>query len=894
MWRQKDIMEKGRLEKRLKSYEREVMRYAHIIDREKRAIIRDFEAVRRTSGNSDLAIPPNGQRDNIYAESSYSKSGFRLSEKRLMEWKLSEKELERFLKRTQVGKNMFPRDTSYDNRRPKTSMGRNSKTNNGFINGRRPKTGVLTLTGQYPEIQSQAKIFRLYLNNDGIESKLEYQNKDEKTLRLDKSHFIKIPANGYIKEEACDDLNDEVVATTEEQPVSDDDKVERSLSRRSMKSACCPGRRSRCRSRVDLVQESKEVNFPRSRRLSRSSNSPKTKGDRAASITRIYSSPSRRSSLDSPRTPPKRRNGSISRKCSQSMDARRSSSSLKRVDSFSRRSSTTRNPISNSDENLSNKAASKQNDLGNKQDFTENKDSLSNQNPESENLQECGESQSLLKSSELSSFGEMGQFNSSNAADLENSDQRAENPQKPRRVLGNNNIRSKRSESIQTRKRLGRNPQSIRSKTNTPSGNSRRGYVESVINSNKNGTIMESPRTSSRYSPPAIGIYQGKSGDPGSSHQPITSEEPVFFSDSEEPQLDLSYPDTNVSRRSSKRHVIRKARFNLHNKARKGGLIGSKSNEPRIIPSVKRGEGRGSAGGSIKPSQHNSRNFDSNDRNSKPSIPSTSVTMMNASTSSTGCVIRRSTSSSAASSHPRPPISSAASGSTVASTTDVSRPHTSSTIGTRRSPASTTPIAKRPSTSSNSDTTRPPTSSDHNTMRPSTSPNRNTTRPSTSSDLNATRPPTSTRHNSTRPSTSSDLNATRTSTSSRHNTTRPSTSAIRDFVVDQLASLGDGNIRPLTSSPSDQSRPTTSSTRQRKWNSDVCIDYPPAIHAKNNINSVFKVAMVFSKSARKTRLNKLVDEFSPDLRQMVREERLTELKSRSSQLSNLASQFNIE
>ncbi|KAK6169589.1 hypothetical protein SNE40_020610 [Patella caerulea] len=891
-------MEKGRLEKRLKSYEREVMRYAHIIDREKRAIIRDFEAVRRTSGNSDLAIPPNGQRDNIYAESSYSKSGFRLSEKRLMEWKLSEKELERFLKRTQVGRDTFPHDTSHDNRRPKTSIGRNSNTNNGFNNGRRPRTGVLTLTGQYPEIQSQAKIFRLYLNNDGIESKLEYRNKDEKTLRLDKSHFIKIPANGYIEEEVCLDLNDqadvvEQVATAKEQPDSDDDKIERSPSRRSMKSACNPTRRSRCRSRVDLFKESKEVSFPRSRRLSRSSNSSKIKEDRAASMTRIYSSPSRRSSLDSPRTSPKRRNGSTSRKGSQSMDARRSSSSLKRADSVSKRSSTIRNPICNGDENLSNKPESKQKDLGNEQDFTENKDPLSNQNPESKNLQICGESHDLplkgkevLKCSELSSFGEMGQFNSSNTADLRNSDHSAENPQKPRRESENKNIRHQRFESIQTRKRLGKNPQSL---VNTPGVNSRHGYVESVSNSNKNVTIMESPHTSSRYSPPAIGIYQGKSQDPDSSHQQLTSEEPVFCSDSEEPQLDLVYPDKNISRRS-KRHIIRKARYNLHNKARKGGLIGSKSNEQRIIPSVKRKAGRGSVGGIIKPSQHNSRNFDSNDRESKPSIPSASVTTMNPSASSIGGAIRRTLSSSPARSHPSPHVSSAGPRSPVASSIDVPRPQTSATIGARRSPPSTTPITKRPSTSSNLDTTRPPTSSDRNTTRPSTSSNRNTTRPPTSSNRNTTRPSTSSELNATRPLTSSD----RPSTSSRRNTTRPSTSAIRDLVIDQLASLGDGNIIPLPTSPSDKSRPTTSSTRQRKWNSDVCIDYPPAIHAKNNISSVFKVAMVFSKSARKTRLNKLVDEFSPDLRQIVREERLTELKSRSSRLSSLASQFNID
>ncbi|ESO84815.1 hypothetical protein LOTGIDRAFT_168302 [Lottia gigantea] len=172
-------MNKGNLGKQIHLLERDLVKRKLKIDMERRNILKSFQAIRRTSGNSDVGLPPEDRMDNIYAHSRHSKSGLRLSEKRLMEWKRRERELRRFMREMTIGSDLEISPRCY-------RVNKRAKMINDF--------------GRDPEEQS-AKVFRLYLENDKIQSKLEPRTKDIKALRLDKNHFIKIPCNAYIQDD---------------------------------------------------------------------------------------------------------------------------------------------------------------------------------------------------------------------------------------------------------------------------------------------------------------------------------------------------------------------------------------------------------------------------------------------------------------------------------------------------------------------------------------------------------------------------------------------------------------------------------------------------------------------------------------------------------------------
>lgn len=85
-------IEKGRLEKVLKLYEKEKLHKALEIDREKKEFFKSLSTVRRTSGVSDQGVAPTGKSDNDYLSAPVYRMGIRLSERRLMGWRAQEKE----------------------------------------------------------------------------------------------------------------------------------------------------------------------------------------------------------------------------------------------------------------------------------------------------------------------------------------------------------------------------------------------------------------------------------------------------------------------------------------------------------------------------------------------------------------------------------------------------------------------------------------------------------------------------------------------------------------------------------------------------------------------------------------------------------------------------------
>lgn len=68
------------------------------IDREKRGIIKSFRTVIKTSGASDLGIPPANDKDTDFEKCPSYMQGLKLSNKRLLEWRECEKKLHNFIK----------------------------------------------------------------------------------------------------------------------------------------------------------------------------------------------------------------------------------------------------------------------------------------------------------------------------------------------------------------------------------------------------------------------------------------------------------------------------------------------------------------------------------------------------------------------------------------------------------------------------------------------------------------------------------------------------------------------------------------------------------------------------------------------------------------------------
>ncbi|XP_062615577.1 dentin sialophosphoprotein-like [Saccostrea cucullata] len=85
-------LEKVKLERKLKIYDKEKWCKALEIDREKKAFAKSLDAVRRTSGFSDQGIPPDGKGDTEYLSAPVYRMGVRLSEQRLMGWRSQEEE----------------------------------------------------------------------------------------------------------------------------------------------------------------------------------------------------------------------------------------------------------------------------------------------------------------------------------------------------------------------------------------------------------------------------------------------------------------------------------------------------------------------------------------------------------------------------------------------------------------------------------------------------------------------------------------------------------------------------------------------------------------------------------------------------------------------------------
>lgn len=85
-------LEKAKLERTLRIFDKEKCQKALEIDREKKEFAKSLDAVRRTSGFSDQGIPPAGKSDNEHLTAPMYRMGIRLSERRLMGWRTEEQE----------------------------------------------------------------------------------------------------------------------------------------------------------------------------------------------------------------------------------------------------------------------------------------------------------------------------------------------------------------------------------------------------------------------------------------------------------------------------------------------------------------------------------------------------------------------------------------------------------------------------------------------------------------------------------------------------------------------------------------------------------------------------------------------------------------------------------
>lgn len=90
-------LETHRLKVTYRHYDKETVRLNYEIDREKRSITKAFRNVIKTSGASDLGIPPESENDTDFEKCPSYMQGLKLSNKRLMEWRECEKQLEKFI-----------------------------------------------------------------------------------------------------------------------------------------------------------------------------------------------------------------------------------------------------------------------------------------------------------------------------------------------------------------------------------------------------------------------------------------------------------------------------------------------------------------------------------------------------------------------------------------------------------------------------------------------------------------------------------------------------------------------------------------------------------------------------------------------------------------------------
>ncbi|XP_045196317.2 uncharacterized protein LOC123551442 [Mercenaria mercenaria] len=93
----KNRLETHRLKVTYRHYDKETVRLNYEIDREKRSITKSFRNVIKTSGASDLGIPPKNDKDTDFEKCPSYMQGLKLSNKRLMEWRECEKQLDKFI-----------------------------------------------------------------------------------------------------------------------------------------------------------------------------------------------------------------------------------------------------------------------------------------------------------------------------------------------------------------------------------------------------------------------------------------------------------------------------------------------------------------------------------------------------------------------------------------------------------------------------------------------------------------------------------------------------------------------------------------------------------------------------------------------------------------------------
>ena len=93
----KNRLETHKLRVTYRHYDKETVRLNYEIDREKRSITKSFRNVIKTSGASDLGIPPKNEKDTDFEKCPSYMQGLKLSNKRLTEWRECEKQLNKFI-----------------------------------------------------------------------------------------------------------------------------------------------------------------------------------------------------------------------------------------------------------------------------------------------------------------------------------------------------------------------------------------------------------------------------------------------------------------------------------------------------------------------------------------------------------------------------------------------------------------------------------------------------------------------------------------------------------------------------------------------------------------------------------------------------------------------------
>jgi len=98
----KNRLETHNLRVKYRHFDKATVRVNYDIDREKRSITKAFKSVVKTSGASDLGIPPRDEHDTDYEKCATYMQGLKLSNKRLLEWRECEKQLLKFIETHEV------------------------------------------------------------------------------------------------------------------------------------------------------------------------------------------------------------------------------------------------------------------------------------------------------------------------------------------------------------------------------------------------------------------------------------------------------------------------------------------------------------------------------------------------------------------------------------------------------------------------------------------------------------------------------------------------------------------------------------------------------------------------------------------------------------------------